>query len=356
MRMNAAESAPPRRDLVVIGASAGGVSALLDLCGALPAQMPAAVLIVLHIGTNPSVLPTLLSARGLNRAVHAEDGQAIESGTLYVAPPDHHMLVKDGAIRLSRSAKEHHTRPAIDPLFRSAALEYGPRTIGVVLTGRLDDGTAGLLAIKECGGLAVVQDPADAEHPTMPQSALQSVAVDCVVPLAGMAETLMRLIAEPAGVSVADESARDRLEREMAVTEHTETAIDNLNVIGTPSTFACPDCNGVLWEVKDTKPSRFRCHTGHAFSLRSLEATQATAAEDALWGALRALQMREEVLRRLAAQTLSAGADAEARRIEAKADEAARHARSLRDLLAEASDLESADEPGVESDYATAQR
>lgn len=355
MRMNPAESGPPLRDLVVIGASAGGVSALLELCGALPPNLPAAVLIVLHIGTNPSVLPMLLASRGHNRAVHAEDGQAIETGTLYVAPPDHHLLVKDGALRLSRGAKEHHTRPAIDPLFRSAALEFGPRTIGVVLTGRLDDGTAGLVAIKECGGVAVVQDPADAEHPTMPQSALQSVAVDRVVPLAAMAQTLLQLIEEPALATLTDESARDRLELEMAVTERTETAIENLNVIGKPSTFACPDCNGVLWEISDTRPPRFRCHTGHAFSLRSLEATQATATEDAIWGALRALQMREEVLRRLAAQTRSAGAVDEARLTEAQADEAAQHARALRGLLEKAAEPVPS-EPGLDAGYATSQR
>jgi two-component system chemotaxis response regulator CheB len=353
MRMNPAEAGPPRRDLVVIGASAGGVSALLELCAALPSKLPAAVLIVLHVGTNPSVLPMLLSARGHNRAVHAEDGQTIETGTLYVAPPDHHMLVKDGAIRLTRGAKEHHTRPAIDPLFRSTALAFGPRVIGVVLTGRLDDGTAGLVAIKRCGGVAVVQDPADAEHPTMPQSAIQSVDVDRVVPLARMGETLMQLIEEPAPATADDDSARRRLELEMDVTEHTDSAIENLNTLGKPSTFACPDCNGVLWEIADTHPVRFRCHTGHAFSLRSLEATQATATEDAIWGALRALQMREEVLRRLAAQLRTSRVDDEAQRTEAKADEAARHARTLRGLLERADDVAPSSSSDVVPGYAT---
>ena len=202
------DPAEVRRDLIVVGASAGGVSALLALCAQLPADLPAAVLIVLHIGTHTSVLPALLTSRGNDRAVHAEHGQRIEPGTLYLAPPDHHMLVEDGRIRLTRGPKEHHTRPAIDPLFRTAALDYGPRTIGVVLTGRLDDGTAGLQAIKDRGGLAVVQDPADAEHPSMPRSALQSVRVDGCVPLAELGQTLARWLQAPTPVA-AESRVRD---------------------------------------------------------------------------------------------------------------------------------------------------
>ena len=203
--------------LVVIGASAGGVSALLKLSSALPAQFPAPILVVLHIGANPSVLPMLLSAHGNNRAVHAEDGQVLEKATVYVAPPDHHMLVHDGRIRLSRGAKEHHTRPAIDPLFRSAALARGPGAVGVVLTGRLDDGTAGLKAIKKRGGVALVQDPAEAEHPGMPRSALQTVAVDHCLPLEGIAAQLERLVAPPAAQATAAASAAPDPAYEIAV-------------------------------------------------------------------------------------------------------------------------------------------
>jgi len=322
----------PRR-LVVLGASAGGVTALLSLCARLPRGFPAPVLIVLHIGANPSVLPSLLAAHGNNPSVHAEDGQPLEDGMLYVAPPDHHMLVVDGRIQLSHGPKEHHTRPAVDPLFRSAALAYGRAVIGVVMTGRLDDGTAGLQAIKDCGGLAVIQDPADAEHPSMPASARQSVAVDHCVPLSDLAATLVRLVDEPVPAEMPKPPRRDHLEREMAVFRGEGSPMETLNDIGKPSTFACPDCDGVLWEVGDARPPRYRCHTGHAFSLRSLEATQSGAAEAALWGAIRALEQREGLLRKLAEHGRSIGEEEDARRREVEADETAEHARRLQEMV-----------------------
>jgi len=163
-----------RRNIVVIGASAGGVGALQRLAADLPPLFPAVVLIVLHVGANRSLLPRLLAAAGPNPPVHAQDGEKLRMGHLTVAPPDHHLLVDDGSLRLTRGPKENFARPAIDPLFRSAALAYGPRVIGVVLTGSLDDGTAGLQAIKQCGGLTLVQDPTTAFAPSMPASALDS--------------------------------------------------------------------------------------------------------------------------------------------------------------------------------------
>ena len=330
-RAPAATSAHP--ELVVVGASAGGVAALLKLSSALPAPFPAPILVVLHIGANTSVLPMLLSAHGNNRAVHAQDGQALEKGTIYVAPPDHHMLVHDGRIRLNRGPKEHHTRPAIDPLFRSAALAHGPHVVGVVLTGRLDDGTAGLKAIKQCGGVTVVQDPAEAEHPGMPRSALQTVAVDHCLPLEGIAAHLHRLVTASAPPVKASTPAAADLAHEVAVFDGQGDPMENLRAIGKPSTLACPDCAGVLWEIEDMEPPRYRCHTGHAFSLRSLEDTQSATTEDALWGAVRALQQREVILRRLAEHERKVGAGGDADRYEAQADEAARHAELLHGLV-----------------------
>lgn len=165
-------SDPIHRDIIVIGASAGATTVLTRLASRLPADFPA-ILLARHIGNHPSVLPELLSAPGRMRTRHASHGDAVVPGTILIAPPDHHMLVADGAIRLTRGAKENLARPAIDPLFRSAAACFGARVVGVVLSGRLDDGTAGLQAIKACGGLAIVQDPADALEPSMPQSALR---------------------------------------------------------------------------------------------------------------------------------------------------------------------------------------
>ena len=200
---SAANSVRPgvRRDLVVIGASAGAVQVLLDLAAQLPADFAAAVLVVLHVGSHRSMLPDLMRNPGAIRARHAADGDLLQTGTLAIAPPDLHMLVDDGRIRLRRGPKENHARPAIDPLFRSAALAHGARVIGVLLSGRLADGTAGLQAIKQYGGLAVVQDPADAEQPDMPRSALAQVDVDCCVPAAQLADTLLRLVDERPGTA-----------------------------------------------------------------------------------------------------------------------------------------------------------
>src|SRR5205085_3197560 len=161
--------------VVVIGASAGGVHALLQIAENLPASFPAPVCIVQHVGSNPSLLPDLLRYRGPNQAMHAEDGQQLTPGTLHVAPPDHHMLIEGDRLYLTQGPKENHARPAIDPLFRSAAVTYGPDVIGVILTGQMDDGSAGLKAVKECGGLAIVQDPKTAAEPEMPRNAMRSV-------------------------------------------------------------------------------------------------------------------------------------------------------------------------------------
>jgi two-component system, chemotaxis family, protein-glutamate methylesterase/glutaminase len=183
-----------RRDIIVVGASAGGVEAFRRLAADLPAEFPAAVLAVLHIGSHHSILPDLLAAAGPNTSAHARDGERLRHGHIAVAPPDHHLLISDGAVRLTRGPKEHHTRPAIDCLFRSAALGHGPRVIGVVLTGRLDDGTAGLQAIKQCGGLALVQDPRTAVARSMPASALKYVDVDYCLPLEEIAQKLAELV------------------------------------------------------------------------------------------------------------------------------------------------------------------
>jgi len=180
--------------LVVVGASAGGVSALLQLSQALPAPFGAPICIVQHVGNHPSLLPELLRFRGPNEAVQARHGQRLAPGTLHVAPPDQHMLLDGDTVRLTRGPKENHARPAIDPLFRTAALGWGSRAIGVVLTGQMDDGTAGLKAIKDCGGIAVVQDPATAAEPGMPASALANVEVDHCVPLEEIAPLLVRLV------------------------------------------------------------------------------------------------------------------------------------------------------------------
>lgn len=295
--------APPRR-AIFIGASSGGVYAMLELAAALPAGFPLPLLFVQHIGAHRSQLALLLDARGPNRAVEATDGDVPMPGTIYVAPPDHHMLLEDGAIRVVHGPKEHHARPAIDPLFRSAALELGAGAIGVLLTGLLDDGSAGLRAIQDCGGTVVVQDPADAFEPSMPRAALAVVRADHVVPMAAMAQLLHALAlaevpAEPQDGAGGPRGPSEVLRGEHAVSEGMCT-METLKKIGEPSAFTCPDCGGVLFELSEGAPVRYRCHTGHAFSLRSLAATQEQLTDAALWTALRALQEKQALLRRLA--------------------------------------------------------
>ena len=285
------------QQLIVVGASAGGVGALLAIAAGLPPDFAAPILVVLHTGAHRSLLPELISSRGPNAAVTARDGDVPRSGTFHVAPPDHHLLLEGGALRLWRGPKENHARPAIDPLFRSAALACGPRVVGVILTGLLDDGSAGLRAVKDCGGIAVVQDPADAFEPGMPTSALASVEADHVVPLSQMAELLCALAQprRPAPPVAAPDALRHEHEASFGATD-----MKALKTIGSPSTFTCPDCGGTLFELHDQRPVRFRCHTGHAYSLRSLASMQEQVTEDALWASLRALQEKEAILRRMA--------------------------------------------------------
>lgn len=285
---------------VVIGASTGGISALMQLAGALPVRFGAPVLVVQHVGALPSLLPELLSKRGPNPARHAAQGENPRPGTLYVAPPDHHMLLEVDEIRLTRGPKENHARPAIDPLFRSAAFHWRERVIGVVLTGALDDGTAGLAAIKACGGRALVQDPTTALERSMPDSALRSVQVDFCGSVEAIARELVRLVTSTnAGPLREPVSAPEQVAREVRINQG-EDLMEHVNAIGSPSNLSCPDCGGTLWEVSDGSLLRYRCHTGHAFSGRSLAHNQMETAENSLRASIRALREREVLLRRLA--------------------------------------------------------
>jgi two-component system, chemotaxis family, protein-glutamate methylesterase/glutaminase len=289
-----------KRDIIVIGASAGGTQALRQIVAGLPADMPAAILVVVHIGVRESQLPEILTAHGRLPAMHAVNGEPIEQGRIYVAPPDHHLLVVDNSIRLSRGPKENCTRPAVDPLFRSAALSYGPRVIGVILTGYLDDGTAGLQAVKACGGIAVVQDPADAQASSMPQSAARNTQTDYVLPLDAIAAMLVKLTGRSIG-SYSMTVHRDlMIENEAAVSGRME--IRDLEEIGKRSPYVCPECQGPLWEIRNAKPIRYRCHVGHSLSALSLHAAQAEAAEGALWIAVRTLQEQQMLIAQLSQQ------------------------------------------------------
>jgi len=327
-----AEGANRRRDIVAIGASAGGVPILLSLAQALPRDFPASVLIVQHIGAHPSALPELMREAGPMPAAHPRNGEPLEHGRIYIAPPDQHMLVVGGHLRLTRDAKENHARPAIDPLFRSVAINHGPRAIGVVLSGRLDDGTAGLQAIRACGGTVVVQDPADAVEAGMPASAMENVRVDHVVNRDTLAATLATLVREPA-------PAPPEVPRNLACEYHLtlgdrENPMEDLDAIGTPSKVTCPDCNGVLWEISGSVPRRYRCHTGHAYTERTLEFTQRTRMDEALWNALRATQEREGLLRSIADIHRRMGRGGDVARLESEAEALALHVAQLQRMVA----------------------
>jgi two-component system, chemotaxis family, protein-glutamate methylesterase/glutaminase len=279
---------PSRHDIVVVGASTGGVEALSQLVAGLPPDLPAAVFIVLHLAPgSASRLPELLSRRGPLRATHALHGEAIVPGRIYLAPPDNHVTLRPGSVQVLRGPKENGHRPSVDALFRTASTAYGPRVIGVVLTGYLDCGTAGLLSIKARGGLAIVQDPREAEVSSMPMSAIQHVAVDHVAPLRDIPRLIARLVDEPAGPRPKHPPGT------LAEVEGDEP--------GVAADIVCPICHGKLTETEVNGYHSFHCHVGHAFSLESVAAEQAEEVERALWSAARALEESAALAGRLAA-------------------------------------------------------
>jgi two-component system, chemotaxis family, protein-glutamate methylesterase/glutaminase len=321
----------PDRDVVVVGASAGGVEALTSLVGSLPADLPASLFVVLHLpATSSSALPDILTRHGPLPASHAKDGEPIEQRRIYVAPPDHHLLLRERHVHLARGPRENGHRPAVDPLFRSAAREHATKVVGVVLSGALDDGTAGLLAIKSRGGVAIVQQPEDALYPGMPHNAVEHVQVDHVLPAAEIGEALTRLAAEPAKEPAGPAPNDMRLEVE--VEGFSMEVLEGGNP-GRPSAFSCPDCNGVLWEIHDGGLVRFRCRVGHAWSPQSLLTQQSEALEAALWVALRSLEERAALAARLAEPARRRGHRITATRFQEQAQEAQQAARLVRRLL-----------------------
>ncbi len=319
--------------IVVIGASAGGVEALKILASQLPEDFPAPVFIVLHVppyGT--SVLPQILSRAGALRAVHPKDGQAIEKGRIYVAPPDYHMLIKQSYMTLTRGPRENGHRPAVDPMFRSAARVYGNRVIGVVLSGVLDDGTAGLVAIKMRNGISVVQDPEDASYSGMPLNAIEQDHVDHIVPISEMAALLVQLANEKVPV-MTDNPVPEEMNMETEIVELQMEALEAKDRPGTPSVYACPECGGILWEIEEGELIRFRCRVGHAFSAHTLLAEQSEALEEAFWAALRALEESAVLARRLAERSHAREQSYAAAQFEQQARDAELRAKVVRDAL-----------------------
>ncbi|KAB8320124.1 chemotaxis protein CheB [Tolypothrix campylonemoides VB511288] len=325
----------PTHDIIVIGASAGGVEALKKLVASLPSDLPAAIFIVVHVSAqHKSFLPDILNRCGSLPVAHAKDGELIEHGRIYVAPPDHHLLVKPSYIRLVQGPKENRCRPAVDPLFRTAAKAYKSRVVGVVLSGTLDDGTAGLIDVKKLGGVAVVQDPDDALFSGMPKSAIQHVDVDYILPLVSIAPILVHLAYEPIATQGALNMSNDgELEMEPDIVELDGAGLRSKELPGKSANLSCPDCGGNLFQLQERNFLQFRCRVGHSFSAASLQAAQAQVQEEALWAAIRSLEERAELMSKMATDARSSNRIKSAKLFEAQAIEAQQRSDFIRQAL-----------------------
>ena len=293
--------------VVVIGTSAGGLNALKKLISQLRKDFPLPVLVVQHISPDATgnVLLDTLNNFGNLTCQHAKKGDKLKPGHLYLAPSDHHLMIdSDLQILVTKGAQENRSRPAIDPLFRSAAVAFGNGVIGILLTGYLDDGTAGMKVIKRCGGICIVQDPKDADYPFMPANAMAQIKVDYCVPLSEMGAILYQLIPKKLGRKIP--VPKDIL-IEAKIAERTLSDLSAVNTLGEQVPFNCPGCGGVLWEIDKDKDFRFRCHTGHAYTSASLLAEQTRKIEETMWTALRMFEERKNLLTEMAHKTKGVG-------------------------------------------------
>jgi two-component system chemotaxis response regulator CheB len=308
--------------VVAVAASAGGIEALSGFVGTLPKDFPAAVLVVLHIPpSGTSVLPRILSRAGKLPACHPGDGERLANGVVFVAPPDRHLVLDDGRVRLSAGPKESGHRPSADVLLRSVAQSFRERAAGVVLSGTMDDGAAGLRAIRAVGGLALVQDPDEAAFPGMPAAAVEEADPQIVAPVAELADHLCGWL---------DQLPKLSLEAVVSDADPQPAGGDEI----TPQT--CPECGGTLWLHDDYGARRFRCRVGHTFSIDGMLAGKQTVIERALWAAVVALEERADLTRRVIKRLREAGASpAYLARLEEDIDSSHERADDLRDLIRE---------------------
>ncbi|MDB4884684.1 MAG: CheB methylesterase [Gemmatimonadetes bacterium] len=322
------------RDIIVIGGSAGAVEGLIRLMPGLPAALAARVFVTVHVPATVSALPSILTRVGHLTARHPADHDATEPSIVYVAPPDHHLLVKPGAVRVLRGPRENGHRPAIDPLFRSAAASYGPRVICVVLSGNLNDGSAGADAVAGAGGTVLVQDPAECVYPSMPAAALAEVPSATVLPLDQIARHLLALLSDP--VPEVPEMTTHRSRRSLPVPDPVELGepeVEALARSGVSSGLTCPECHGGIFEVDIEGTQQYRCRVGHAFTAEVLFSEQGASIEAALWTALRALEESAEMAMRLRDRATDRGSVRAATTYARNADTYEQRARVIRDLL-----------------------
>jgi two-component system chemotaxis response regulator CheB len=321
------------KHLVVIGTSAGGIETLRTIVGGLPSDFAAAICVVMHTPPDsPGVLAGILSRVGPLPAIAARRAERLQPGHIYVAPPDCHLVIEPGIVRPTKGPRENLFRPAVDPLFRSAAQVYGPAAIGVVLSGNLDDGTAGLWAIKRLGGTAIVQDPDDALFDGMPRSAIDRVAIDHVVPAAAIPPLLVRLTST-ALPETGEIVVPEPIKIEVDIAREANPVDAGLTKIADPSSFACPECHGVLLQMKNEGRLRFRCHTGHAYSIDTLLAAMGEAVDDSMWNSIRALE-EAGLFMSTVAEHLKAHNAEQAAQLEARARQVREQSTRLREMAA----------------------
>jgi two-component system chemotaxis response regulator CheB len=329
------------RGLVVVGASAGGVEALRTLVCGLPADLDAAICVVLHIARGgTSALADILDRSGPLPAVHATDGAELDTGRIFVAPANFHMLVRDGRLHLSRGPAENGHRPAIDPLFRSAARSWGGGAVGVVLSGSRDDGAFGLATIVRHGGTGVVQDPAEALYPSMPRHAIEQTPGARVLPVSKMGPVLAELLDGLRGPAPAVAAEDPQAEAEDAMATLADLTADEAGAV--PAGYGCPTCHGALFEMPGQLTPRFRCRVGHAWSGAGLLDEQADAMEGALWMALRSLEEKAALCRRMAGSAELRGNRTTAARYADASAEAEGASRVIRRLIGQPGNLDAA--------------
>ncbi len=329
--------------VVVIGASAGGMDALSRLVTQLSEDFPAPLFIVNHMSANTTgeALLRILNKKGPLLCTQPDDGETFRPGHIYLAAPDHHLMIDEETIQITKGARENRSRPSIDPLFRSAAVAHGNRVIGLILTGYLDDGSAGLDAIHRCGGTCVVQDPDDAAYPDMPKNALKATHIDHCLPLAQLGELLTELVNREVG----DQPAiPEDIAIEARIARRVLSDLSSVHTLGHQAPYNCPDCGGVLWEIDHEKSDslRYRCHTGHAFTAGVLRVAQTAKIEETLWFALRMFEERKNLLGRMTDRM----PDSQANSMAERAAESEVHIDRIRAMLKASSEVVSGQPTG----------
>ncbi|RDC63196.1 chemotaxis protein CheB [Adhaeribacter pallidiroseus] len=327
----------PGHNIIVIGTSAGGMEALCKLLDQLPEKLPAAIFIVQHLSMDSSsdYLVKRMAKHTKLQVKVAENDEVFQRGTVYMVPADRHLLLTNKRILVAKGPRENQFRPAVDPLFRSAAAYHGSRVIGVILTGMMNDGTVGMDAVKRSGGITVVQDPDDAEHPDMPRNALRNVSIDYVVPIREMGALLYSLSQTPSGdsITVPQDILNEAQMVERIMTNGVMSDIKKMDDLGERSGYSCPDCGGGLWEINQGTVKRYRCHSGHAYNEESLFNSMNSALEETLWVSMRIMEERRNMLESMANMERSKGQSRWAVMQQERAEEMKIHVERLKEIL-----------------------